>query len=97
MDIQGFIVKKLSDQKGTSQATGKEWRNQEWLVRIPGMRENFINFRVRNEERCNQWDDFYNNMPKKDAMVVVSFAINAHEFNGKWFNEIEAWNIAIAF
>ena len=25
--------------------------------------------------------------------VKVSFEIDAHEYNGRWFNEVRAWNV----
>ena len=25
--------------------------------------------------------------------VVVSFEIDAHEYQGRWFNEVRAWNV----
>ena len=26
-------------------------------------------------------------------MVKVSFEIDAHEYNGRWFNEVRAWDV----
>jgi hypothetical protein len=64
-------------------------------VVIPGQYEKKINFEVRGVERCKQWEDFFNGMPDKNAPVMIKFEINAREYDGRWFNSVEAWDIAI--
>jgi hypothetical protein len=34
-------------------------------------------------------------MPDKNAPVLVKFEIDAREHEGRWFNSIQAWDIAI--
>lgn len=96
MEIKGVLKAKLSDQTGTSAKTGNEWRTQEWLLVLPGQYAKHIKLEVRNSERCKQWDEFFENMPDKNAPVIVKFEIDAHEWNGKWFNTIDAWDISMA-
>ena len=80
---------------GTSQRTGNPWRTDEYLAIIPGQFEKKIKFEVRGVERCQQWEQFFENMPDKNAPVLVKFEIDAREHDGRWFNSIQAWDIAI--
>ena len=96
MEIKGILKAKVGDQSGVSQRTGNNWRTTEWLVVIPGQYEKKIKFEVRGVERCQQWEDFFNGMPDKNAPVLVKFEINADEYEGKWYNRVEAWDIAVS-
>ena len=66
----------------------------EYLAVIPGQFEKKIKFEVRGE-RCQQWEQFFDGMPDKNAPVLVKFEIDAREHEGRWFNSIQAWDIAI--
>lgn len=96
MDIKGILKACVDSKSGTSERTGNAWRTDEWLMVIPGPREKRIKFEVRGVDRCKQWQDFFNGMPDKNAPVVVKFEIDAREYEGKWFNTIDAWDIAIS-
>lgn len=96
MEVKGFLKGKVGTSNGVSQSNNTPWQTDEWLLYIPGMYEKRIKFEVRGVERCKQWDDFYNNMPNKDSYVMVKFEINAREYQGKYFNNVEAWDISIA-
>lgn len=95
MKIKGILERKLSDQKGTSERTGREWRRQEWLLLIPGQYSKRIKLDVR-DGHCEEWDGFFENLPDKNGPVNVDFEIDAREYEGKWFNSVTAWNISVA-
>jgi hypothetical protein len=80
---------------GTSQRTGNPWRTDEYLAVIPGQFEKKIKFEVRGVEGCQQWEQFFDGMPDKNAPVLVKFEIDAREHEGRWFNSIQAWDVAI--
>ena len=86
---------RVDSSSGTSQRTGNPWRTDEYLAVIPGQFEKKIKFEVRGVERCQQWEQFFENMPDKNAPVLVKFEIDAREHEGRWFNSIQAWDIAI--
>ena len=86
---------RVDSSMGTSQRTGNPWRTDEYLAVIPGQFEKKIKFEVRGVERCQQWEQFFENMPDKNAPVLVKFEIDAREHEGRWFNSIQAWDIAI--
>ena len=89
MEIRGILIQKIGESSGTSEKTGMPWRNAEFLVEIPGNYTRKINFKVR--------DGQYNLIKRFDELVgkevVVSFDIDAHEHNGRWYNEVRAWGI----
>ena len=95
MQVKGILKQRVGTQGGTSQRTGNPWRTDQWLVVIPGPHEKKINFEVRGEERCQQWEQFYNGMPDKNAPVLINFEIDAREYEGRWFNSVHAWSIEI--
>lgn len=89
MEVTGIILKKTGENGGTSVKTGMPWRNAEFLVEIPGEYKRHINFKVR--------DGKYDMIARFEAltgkMVKVSFSIEAHEANGRWYNEVRAWGV----
>lgn len=89
MEIVGMVVKKLGESSGTSAKTGMPWKTAEFLVEVPGEYKRHINFRVRD------WQ--YNLIARFEALIekmaTVSFNVDAHEHEGRWFNEINAWGI----
>ncbi len=89
MEITGLLVKKTREQNGVSQRNGQPWRTAEFLMEIPGQYQRHINFSVRDGQ--NQRIERFASLIGKT--VTVSFDIDAHEFEGRWFNEIGAWGI----
>lgn len=95
MEVKCILKACVGSQSGTSQRTGNPWRADEYLAVIPGQHERKIKFEVRGVDRCKQWEDFFNGMPNKEAPVLIKYEIDAREYDGRWFNTIEAWNIEI--
>ena len=65
------------------------------MVVIPGPYEKKVVLRVRGVERCEQWKQFFDGMPDKNAPVLIKFEIDAREHDGKWFNSVDAWDICL--
>ena len=89
MDITGILLQKLNEREGVSQRNGQPWKNAEFLLEVPGQYPKHVNFTVR-DGQTNRIARFESFMGK---MVTVSFDIDAHEYEGRWFNDIEAWGI----
>lgn len=89
MEIRGILIQKLGESSGTSEKTGMPWRTAEFLVEIPGSYTRKINFKVR-DGQYNLIKRFEDLIGKK---VEVSFEIDAHEHNGRWYNEVRAWGL----
>ena len=92
MDVQGILVKKTKEASGVSKRTGREWRTAEFLIEIPGRFAQKLIVQVRNTEGGRI--AFFE---KHIGMEVsVSFDFVAHEYEGNWYNQLDAWGIAPA-
>lgn len=89
MEIQGILVKQIAVREGVSQRNGNPWKIGEYLVEVPGQYPRHINFRVSDGQvgRLARFDSLVG------KMVTVSFDIDAHEHECKWYNEINAWGV----
>ena len=82
-------MKQTSLREGVSKQNGNPWKIAEYLVEIPGQYPRHIAFRVSDGQvgRIARFDSLVG------KTVTVSFDIDAHEHEGRWFNEIGAWGI----
>ena len=89
MEITGILVKQVAVREGVSQRNGQPWKIAEYLLEIPGQYPRHICFRVSDGQvgRIARFDSLVG------KTVTVSFDIDAHEYEGRWFNEINAWGI----
>lgn len=87
MEQTGILLKKLGEHSGVSQRTGNAWKNAEFLMEVPGQYPQHINFTVA-DGQSGRIAHFENHIGKT---VTVSFDIDAHEYNGRWYNEVKAW------
>ena len=87
MDLTGRIIAVLPAQSGVSQRTGNPWMSQDYVIEVPGQYPRKCLFRIFGEDRIKQ----FNIQMNED--LTVQFDIDAHEFNGRWFNDIRAYNI----
>ena len=87
MDVVGKIIAALPPKSGTSQSTGKPWQVNAYLLQTNEQTPKNIAFDVFGAERVEQYN------LKVGDMVTVSIDIDAHEYNGRWYNQIRAWNV----
>lgn len=87
MDLTGKIIAVLQARSGISQRTGNSWMTQEYVMEIPGQYPRHMVFNIFGEDRIKQ----FNIQVGED--VTVSFDIDAREYNGRWFNDIRAYNV----
>ena len=85
MDLQGKVIAVLPAREGTS-ARGP-WKSQEYVIETHDQYPKKMVFNVFGADRIDQF------AIKAGEEVMVSFDIDAHEYNGRWFNNIRAWNI----
>ena len=72
---------------GVSQRTGNPWMTQEYVIEVPGQFPRKMVFNIFGEDRIKQ----FNIQPGEE--ITVQFDIDAREYNGRWFNDIRAYNI----
>jgi hypothetical protein len=87
MELSGKVIAVLPANSGVSQRTGNSWMSQEYVIEVPGQYPRKCMFRIFGEDRIKQ----FNIQMGED--ITVSFDIDAHEYNGRWFNEIRAFNV----
>ena len=87
MELTGKIIAVLPANSGVSARTGNPWMSQEYVLEVPGQYPRRCVFRLFGEDRIKQ----FNIQNGED--VTVSFDIDAHEYQGRWFNEIRAYNV----
>ena len=87
MELTGKLIAAMPTQSGVSQKTGNSWMSREYVLEVPGQYPKKFCFRVFGEDRLKQFN------LRKDETVTVQFDIDAHEYNGRWFNEIRAYNV----
>ena len=87
MDVVGKIIAALPPKSGTSQSTGKPWQVNTYVLQTNEQTPKNIAFDVFGAERVEQYN------LKVGDMVTVSIDIDAHEYNGRWYKQIRAWNV----
>ena len=88
MELSGKIIAVLPANSGVSSRTGNPWMSQEYVIEVPGQYPRKCVFRIFGEDRIKQFNI------QNGEELTVSFDIDAHEYNGRWFNEIRAYNIS---
>ena len=89
MEVTGILVKQTAVKAGVSSRNGNPWKIAEYLLEVPGQYPRHINFNVSDGQvgRIARFDSLIG------KMVTVSFDIDANEYEGRWFNKINAWGI----
>lgn len=89
MELTGFLKNKLGERSGVSSTNGQPWKVAEYLLEMPGVYVRHMAFTVR-DGQTGRIAHFDSHVGKN---VKVSFDIDAHEFQGRWFNDLNAWGI----
>ena len=87
MEVKGKIIAVMPANSGQSQRTGQTWMSQQYVLEVPGMYPKRMVFEVFGEDKIKKFN------VQQGQEVTVSFEIDAHEYNGRWFNEVRAWDV----
>ena len=85
MEIQGKVIAVLPERSGVS-ARG-EWKSQTYVIETQEQYPKKMAFDVFGADRLAQFNIH------SGEVINVSFDIDAHEHQGRWFNSIRAWNV----
>ena len=85
MEIQGKVIAVLPERSGVS-ARG-EWKSQTYVIETQEQYPKKLCFDVFGADRLAQFNIH------SGEVINVSFDIDAHEYQGRWFNSIRAWNV----
>lgn len=89
MEITGKIIAVLPASSGVSKSSGNPWKSQDYVIEtIQDQYPRKCCFRVFGEDKINQFNI------QQGEQLVVSVDIDAHEFNGRWYNDIRAWKVS---
>lgn len=84
MELSGKVIAVLELQQGTSASSGKEWKRQAAVIETDDQYPKKMVF------------DMFNDKIKPlqiGEVITVHFNVDAREWQGKWFNQLTAYNI----
>ena len=84
MEIQGKVIAVLPERSGVS-ARG-EWKSQTYVIETQEQYPKKMAFDVFGADRIANFGI------QLGEVINVSFDIYAHEYQGRYFNQIRAWN-----
>lgn len=87
MELQGKVIAVLPARSGVS-ARG-EWKSQSFVIETHDSFPRKMVFDVFGEERLTRFNI------QLGQEVNVSFDFDAHEYNGRWFNNIRAFDVRL--
>ena len=86
MDIQGKVIAVLPERSGVS-ARG-EWKSQTYVIETQEQYPKKMAFDVFGADRIASFSIH------SGEVINVSFDIDAHEYQGRYFNQIRAWAVS---
>ena len=89
MEITGKIIFVSPVSTGVSQRTGNTWASREFVVETQEQYPNRACLKLFGQEKIDK------HPVNVGDIVTVSFDINASEYNGRWYNQLNAWNITL--
>ena len=87
MEITGKIIVVMPAREGVSQSSGNPWKSQEYVIETQEMYPKKCCFNVFGAEKIQQFNI------QLGEMLTVSIEINANEYQGRWYNKINAWQV----
>lgn len=87
MDLQGKVIAALPQRSGVSQRG--EWVTQDFVIETHDQYPRKMVFSVFGADRLQRFGI------QVGQEVLVSFDIDAHEYNGRWFNNIRAYDVRL--
>ena len=88
MELQGKVIAALPERGGVSQR-GTEWKVQEFVIETHEQYPKKMVFEVFGADRLARFNI------QIGQEVLVAFDIDAHEWNGRWFNSIRAYDVRL--
>ena len=87
MEIEGKIIAVIPAREGVSARTGSPWKTQDYVIETHEQYPKKCCFNVFGSDKIQLFDI------KVGEELRVSFDIDAHEYQGRWFNSIRAWKV----
>ena len=87
MELTGKIIAEFNERGGVSNRTGNEWKAKSYVLEVPGDYPRKFVFDVFGVDRLQAFNI------QIGELLTVHFDIDAHEYNGRWFNDVRAFRI----
>lgn len=87
MEIYGRIIAVLPTRGGTS-SKGTQWSVGSYVLETTEQFPKKMMFEVFGADKMQSFNI------QEGEMLTVSFDFDAHEYQGKWYNSIRAWNVS---
>lgn len=87
MDITGKIIYVSPVTSGVSQRTGNSWASREFVIETEEQYPQRACMKLFGQDKIDK------HPINVGDVVTVSFDINATEYNGRWYNQFNAWSI----
>lgn len=89
MDLQGKVIAAMPERGGVSARSGQEWKAQSFVIETHDAYPHKMVFDVFGSDRLARFNI------QVGQEVMVSFDIDAHEYQGRWFNSIRAFDVRL--
>ena len=87
MELTGKIIAEFNERGGVSNRTGNEWKAKSYVLEVPGDYPRKLVFDVFGADRLQAFNI------QIGELLTVHFDIDAHEYNGRWFNDVRAFRV----
>ena len=87
MEIEGKIIAVIPPREGVSARTGTAWKTQDYVIETHDQYPRRCCFNVFGADKIQLFN------VQVGEELRVSFDIDAHEYQGRWFNSIRAWKV----
>ncbi len=87
LEIEGKVFQMLPELTGTSQASGKTWRKQSFVIETEEQYPKKAVF--------NAWNDTVDAIKSLNIgeKIRINFRIESREYNERWYTDLTAWRI----
>ena len=87
LTLTGKIISVLPGRSGVSARTNNPWMVQPYVIETPGQYPRKCAFEVFGEDKIRQFNI------QQGEELTVKIDIDAHEYQGRWFNSIRAYDV----
>lgn len=87
MEIFGKIICALPIRSGVSAKSGKPWQSTSYVLETQDQYPKRMVFDVFGQDNIAKFNI------QVGESLTVSFDIDAHEYQGRWFNAVRAWSV----
>lgn len=87
MQEHGRVIVVMQPRTGISPRTNMQWMSQEYVILVEGRWERKVMFSLWGQETIAKAN------LQLGEYITVHADVDAHEFEGRWFNEIRAYDI----